>query len=898
MSRKTLMPLALAILAACSLNAQSQTKPQQSTLSASQPATYGPWRSSKIGGGGYIQNVVLCPSNANRAYAYVDVGGLYRSDDGGRRWKMLHGNLPALAGAYEVRGLSVDPRDDRRVLAAIGSQWSDSLGMFESRDAGETWSKVLSARYMGNGPERWTGFIITRHPQNPNVLLTAAEGTGVFRSSDGGTSWSKQGMENLHCTDIRFDAQNPKRVWLCAQPFNDWLNGEKKALAAGFYRSEDGGAQWTKLSAEAPTETLQVPWETQSILGVFKGRVQISADAGTSWKEFSIGLPPSGDDGNTSESRFQSFAAGPNFVLTASQRGTFYRWNKGETSWRKIERQGVEEIYEGEPWMSRMQPGKWQHFGAALGSITIDAKNPNHWFFTDWFAIYETLDAGKNWRLSMDGVEVTVLHTLVQAPDDAGVVHLGMADNGYLYSENGGERFHSPHANANMKSIAVSRALPNRIYGAGDRGNGQWKSNQVWVSINRGRSWTKSPMQGLPDMEANNCNTIAVDPRDPYHVYLALSHEVKPGSGGVWESRDGGKSWTWMGQGLPPNDSFFAESIWGIGREIAVDAGGDLVAISRDKSKVFRFDAAAKNWTSAIWNGGKPWSGQPDPQTAKRFWIGSSEGVVRSDDGGATWAKVLSADARHVAIDAANSTRLAVGTAEDIMLSVDSGANWKAVATQMPHRTYPLVAFAGERLLAGTSGSGAFWMPLSPQGEKPIAAKPVVVAAVQSTLTAIPTLHNAQMNEGAATPTGWNAPWSGEGKIAVARDVADFKSGPASLRLQSEGGRAYGSIGQNLKLPNDVTAAFRVRGWAKSRGDLQEALIAVQVFDAAGKQIEWKNLAGAAAMRNWSEFSADLQLPANTVKAQLLLTLKGDGAVWLDDISIEAAPTIFPTAPL
>lgn len=900
MSRTTLIPLAVAMIAACSLSALSQlrSKPDQSTFSASKPATYGAWRSSKIGGGGYIQNVVLCPSNPNRAYAYVDVGGLYRSDDGGRRWKMLHGNLPPQPGVYEVRGLSVDPRDDRRLLAAIGSQWSESLGLFQSRDGGQTWRKVLSARYMGNGPERWTGFVITRHPQNPDVLLTATEGTGVFRSSDGGDTWTKLGMEGLHATDIRFDHLNPNRVWLCAQPFNDWLNGEKKPLAAGFYRSEDGGARWAKLMDESPTEILQVPWDAEGVLGIVKGRVQISPGGGAVWNDFSRGLPPAGDQSHTSEARFEALAAGPDFVVTASQRGTFYRWNKGETAWRKIEREGVEELYEGEPWLSRMRPNSFQHFGAALGSITVDAKNPNRWFFTDWFAIYETRDAGKHWRLSMDGVEVTVLHTLLQAPDDAGVVHLGMADNGYLYSENGGERFHSPHANANMKSIATSRALPNRIYGAGDRGNGQWKSNQVWVSIDRGHSWTKSPMSGLPNMETNNGNTIAVDQRDPYHVYLALSHEVKAGGGGVWESRDGGKSWTWMGQGLPEDDSYFAESIWGIGREIAIDNNGALVAISRDKSKVFRFDAATKTWKSAIWNGGKPWSVQSDPQTTNRFWIGSSNGVWRSNDGGATWAKVLSSDARHVAVDVANARRLAVGTKDDILLSVDGGANWKAVGTQMPHRTYPLVAFAGERLLAGTSGSGAFWMPLSPQGEKPIAAKPVVVATVQSTLAMAPTIQNGTMNDGQTTPSGWNAPWSGEGKISVARDVADFKSGPASLRLQSEGGSAYGSIGQGLKLPTDVTASFRVRGWTKSRGTLQEALIAVQVFDATGKQIEWKNLVNASSLRNWSEFSGDVQLPSATAKAQLLVTLKGDGVVWLDDVTLERAPSIFPATPV
>jgi photosystem II stability/assembly factor-like uncharacterized protein len=82
-----------------------------------------------LGGGGYIQNVVPCPSNPKRFYSYVDVGGVYRSDDGGQNWRMLHGALPPTSGTYEVRGLLVDPRDENRVLIATGSQWAGKEGV-------------------------------------------------------------------------------------------------------------------------------------------------------------------------------------------------------------------------------------------------------------------------------------------------------------------------------------------------------------------------------------------------------------------------------------------------------------------------------------------------------------------------------------------------------------------------------------------------------------------------------------------------------------------------------------------------------------------------------------------------------------------------------------------------
>jgi hypothetical protein len=221
--------------------------------------------------------------------------------------------------------------------------------------------------------------------------------------------------------------------------------------------------------------------------------------------------------------------------------------------------------------MKSSAPGAWQHFGAALGSISVDPRDPSHWFFTDWYAAYQTRDAGKHWELSMDGIELTVLHTLAQDPTDPGVVHMGMADNGYLWSETGGDRFQSAKITANMKSIALSPKLPSRIYGVGDGIGGQWSSNQVFISIDRGKTWTKSPMQGLPDTKEFKCNTIAVDPNEPYTVYLAVSKDVAPGKGGVYKSIDGGKSWAWMGQGLPTEGGqFFRDDIWGIGRELTV----------------------------------------------------------------------------------------------------------------------------------------------------------------------------------------------------------------------------------------------------------------------------------------------------------------------------------------
>ena len=343
---------------------------------------YGSWSSCKIGGGGYFMNVVLCPTNPNRMYTYIDVGGLYRSNDGGQRWRMLHGSWPALPGTYEVRSVLVDPRDDRRVIAAVSGEMKPPIGVFVSDDAGETWRQTLTASFWGNGAYRWAGVVLARHPTDPDIVLTASVGGGVWRSSDNGLTWHMCGAEGLYPTDLRLDWANPDRVWLCSQSrqmvehHSDhlrWPHGTY-TWPGGLYRSDDGGLSWRKITKLSPSEILQDPVDPGRLYGIFEGAIHISPDAGETWRSFSEGLPERRSKPYASDDEFEALAAGFDFVLTASTRGTFYRLRAGDAIWRKVEREGVEGIYEGEEWFNHRRG----FFGAALSSIVVDPRDANH----------------------------------------------------------------------------------------------------------------------------------------------------------------------------------------------------------------------------------------------------------------------------------------------------------------------------------------------------------------------------------------------------------------------------------------------------------------------------------------------------------------------------------------
>ena len=116
------------------------------TASALADAT---WKVFPCFGGGYVQNVLIAPSNPKVWYTYVDVGGPYRSDDAGRHWRPLHGNMPAefrgISGDC-LRSMSVDPRDADSFVMCSGNYFENPAGIFVSRDGGRTLPAGQSVR--------------------------------------------------------------------------------------------------------------------------------------------------------------------------------------------------------------------------------------------------------------------------------------------------------------------------------------------------------------------------------------------------------------------------------------------------------------------------------------------------------------------------------------------------------------------------------------------------------------------------------------------------------------------------------------------------------------------------------------------------------------------------------
>lgn len=665
---------------------------------------YGAWSAGTIGGGGYLQQVVWAPGEPQRLYLASDVGGCFRSDDGGGTWRMLHGGLPAGGGAYEIRGILADPRQRDAVLIAT------SAGIFTSGDAGTTWTRRLSAWFAGNGEYRWTGRILVRHPRDADALLAAAPGVGAFRSGDGGVTWTPCGAGGTWPTDIAFDNIDPNRVYLCARSRKGvHLGGRTIDLDGGLWESRDAGANWQRIAATAPTEILQDPIHPTLWYGLDpEQQVLRSHDGLRTWERFATGLPArtgwARDDGV-----YDAIAVAGQEVILAGHGAHLYRLDRQAATWRAIAQERVDE---GDWWGARGRHG-YQHFGSALAYLGVDPGNPAHWLVTDWYALYQSRDAGRSWRLRIDGIEMTVAHCIVQDPSERGRAHLGLADIGYMRSGDGGATWAGmrPGISNNIKHISACASRPGRLWAVGPQ-RWEWHANQVFTSGDGGASWRRCAMRGLPDLERARCNTVAADPADPRAAWIVLDGPVGPGRGGVWRSEDDGDSWLWVGEGLPALPSLFRSDIWVHGPELAAGPDGILLAASNERNLTFRRLPGDAAWKAVDTTrmAGRPNALVACPRTPGRFYACRTDGGLwRSDDGGGTWRQLLSRDAWSMAVDAWNPLQLVANGSAGMWMSRDGGDTWRELPPGLPYRhARNLVAWVDGRILVATGGNGVF----------------------------------------------------------------------------------------------------------------------------------------------------------------------------------------------
>ncbi|WP_309399064.1 PKD domain-containing protein [Cerasicoccus maritimus] len=691
-------------------------------------AVNGRWLSSKMGGGGYMLNVVMNEADPDILYAHSDVGGIFRSDDNGRNWYMVH-NSVSPQSLDCVRDLLVDPDDPDKLIAAGGTRWAPRQGIYISSNGGQSWTKTLDCQVYGNGGNRSAGRIMQRSPADDDTIYVAP-GSDVYKSTDGGTTWTSLNLQNHYVTDLKIDRANANRIFVCAEArtmstIDTWTSTRQyTTLTGGLFRTDNGGSTWTTVASTAPREMVQSPTNASRWYAIRDARrIEYTDDLGVTWTDDSTGLSLTSSSSPSPMwgSSYQALAAGSDFLLVGSGSGTFYIKQPLSADWNLVSNVGR---YQGD-WYAKTVAGEWDHFGRATASVVIDPTDEDHWFFTDYYSVHQTWDAGANWTLTIDGIENTVIHDVATDPSDASIVHMAMADNGYYRSTDGADSFPTrAGSTTNCKAIAVAPSDPDTVYIVGNHNwYVGWYSNTVYQSTDGGVSFGRQNMTNVPkDPDTNGddidewlVNSIAVDSSDPQKIYITVAGAVSSTGGGVWASADGGDTWSWDSAGLPSSSSFFQSSIWDTGHQLARNFNGSMVATT--SGKIYYRDSDNDNWAQATisLNGGRFTQVHASATESGVYYAGESYyGLHRSSDNGETWTRVLNQGVQSLAVDPLND-RIAVSLDEagGILLSEDGGATWLTLDNGLPQRYRLKLAFAGERLVVGTPGNGTLYIPLT-----------------------------------------------------------------------------------------------------------------------------------------------------------------------------------------
>jgi photosystem II stability/assembly factor-like uncharacterized protein len=229
-------------------------------------------------------------NNHQRALGYGD--GVYKSEDGGESWKNM-----GLKDSRQIGGIVVDPRNSDVVfVAAEGSAWGPGgeRGLYKSTDGGENWKKVLEIS------ENTGVNNVVMDPVDPDVMYATSEqrrrhvftkiGGGpesaVYRSLDGGETWDKivQGLPKVHIGGMGIDVSPADRNVI-------YLIVEAAEGKGGFFRSENRGASWKKMSdhhasGQYYNEIYCDPVDVNKVYSM-ETRSKVTVDGGKTWNSLS-----------------------------------------------------------------------------------------------------------------------------------------------------------------------------------------------------------------------------------------------------------------------------------------------------------------------------------------------------------------------------------------------------------------------------------------------------------------------------------------------------------------------------------------------------------------------------------------------------------------------------------
>lgn len=605
--------------------------------------------------GGSIGSIAVAPSDANVVYVgegsqdirgNTSMGrGAWRSTDAGRTWKSI-----GLKTAGQIGRMVVHPADpDVAFAAVLGRPFGRSAdrGIYRTRDGGSSWQKVLYVNDSTGASD------IAMNPKNPRILYAAlwraerkpwtlisgsAEG-GIWKSVDGGDTWSKLGgglpTGLTGKIGITVSPANPDHVWAIieAEP------------AGGVYRSDDAGATWTRTNSDNNlrqrawyyTHIVADPAE-EHVVYALNTSLYRSIDGG---KVFTPIAVPHGDVHDLWIDPTEK-----NRMIVANDGGGQISVNRGRT-WSTYFNQPTAELYDVitdlkfpyrvysaqqdnttisvPAWSSSNSLHPFADYdyasGCETGPVALDPKNPE----VIWGGCYG--GAINRWDTRTDERRNVIAYPELQ---------LGQAAKDLQY------RFQW------VAPILVSRHDRNTVYHGSQYVLRTRDAGMTWERISPDLTTaTPEHLQASGGPINNDITGVEI-----FNTVFALAEDRRDANilwagtddGRVHVTRNGGTSWTEVTPPGMPKFGTVEEIVLSAHNPNRVYVAAQAFRMDDFKPYAWRSDDGGRTWTKLTENNGVP-SDHPlrsfaeDPKAADLLYAGTEYGLFVSFDAGKQWQR-------------------------------------------------------------------------------------------------------------------------------------------------------------------------------------------------------------------------------------------------------------------